>query len=101
MLQDIHFDLIKFDMRFMHSFDKGQESRIILANLLAMAKELNIGTVVEGVETMEQIEFLREVGGTKLQGYYYCKPIPKEEIRRRYETGIQIGYEEIEEPETE
>lgn len=94
VLQDIHFDLIKFDMRFMHRFDDGEESRIILRKLLQMTQELGIDTVVEGVETEEQVAFLKAVGGTKLQGFYFCRPIPLEEIRERYRRGMQIGYEE-------
>lgn len=93
VLQDIHFDLIKFDMRFMQQFDKGDKSRIILTELMKMAIGLGSDTVTEGVETKEQAEFLKEIGCTKLQGYYYCRPIPMEEIMRRYEQGEQIGFE--------
>ena len=96
-LQDIHFDLIKFDMRFMHRFGEGNESRIIMTELVKMALALDVETVTEGVETQEQVEFLREVGCTKLQGYYFCKPIPLEEIVMRYRKGIQIGFENPEE----
>ena len=39
-------------------------------------------------------DFLRWIGCTKIQGYYYCKPIPYEEIAERYRKGIQIGYED-------
>ena len=92
-LQDIHFDLIKFDMRFMQRFDEGDESKIILTELIKMAIGLGIDTVVEGVETKEQVDFLREVGCTKLQGFYYCKAIPMEEIVERNRKGIQIGFE--------
>ena len=93
VLQDIHFDLIKFDMRFMQRFEEGTESRIILTELMKMAIALGIETVVEGVETKEQAEFLREIGCTKLQGYYFCKAIPLEEIIERNKKGIQIGFE--------
>ena len=93
VLQNIRFDLIKFDMRFMKQFDNSHESRIILTELTKMAIGLGIDTVVEGVETAEQVEFLREVGSSKLQGFYYCPAIPLEEIVRRNEWGEQIGYE--------
>ena len=99
VLQDIHFDLIKFDMRFMHRFGEGNESRIIMTELVKMALGLGVETVTEGVETKEQVEFLREVGCTKLQGYYFCKPIPMEQIVERYRKGTQIGFENPEETE--
>lgn len=93
VLQDIHFDLLKFDMRFMQHFEESDESRIILTELVKMANELGIETICEGVETQAQADFLRWIGCTKIQGYYYCKPIPYEEIAERYRKGIQIGYE--------
>ncbi len=93
VLQEIHFDLIKFDMRFMKQFSNGEKSRIILTELMKMATGLNIETVAEGVETPEQVDFLREIGCTKLQGFHYCKPVSFEEILDRYDTGRQIGFE--------
>ena len=93
LLQELHFDLIKFDMRFMKQFDSKPESRIILTELMKMAANLNTETVCEGVETIEQVEFLSEIGCTKLQGYYFCKPISYSQILERYESGSQIGFE--------
>ena len=92
LLQEIHFDLIKLDMYFMRHFDK-EKSRIIVIELIKMAIALGIETVVEGVETEEQALFLKEAGCTKMQGFYYCKPIPTEQILERYRTGTQIGFE--------
>ena len=97
VLQGIPFDLIKFDMHFMRTFYDGEESKIILTELMRMALGLGAETVTEGVETAEQMEFLREIGCSKLQGFYYCKPIPFEEVLRRYDEGRQIGFENPEE----
>ncbi|MCR4655964.1 MAG: EAL domain-containing protein [Lachnospiraceae bacterium] len=99
LLQEMKFDLIKFDMRFMRQFDTSPRSRIILTELMRMAQNLGIETVCEGVETAEQAEFLSEIGCTKMQGYYFCKPIPLEEIWERYSKGIQIGFENPDEAE--
>ncbi|MBR0400612.1 MAG: EAL domain-containing protein [Mogibacterium sp.] len=93
VLQSIRFDLIKFDMRFMQQFDSGDSNRIILTELMKMATSLGVDTVCEGVETKEQVQFLQEIGCCKLQGFYFLKPIPMEEIFRRYEAGMQIGFE--------
>lgn len=97
LLQDLKFDLLKFDMRFMRQFENGDKSRIILAELMRMAISLDIETVCEGVETAEQVEFLREVGCTKLQGFYYSKPNPEEDIYAKHEKGLEIGFENPEE----
>ena len=93
VLQDIHFDLLKFDMQFMKRFNDSEESKIILKDQIRMAIDLGVDTVCEGVETAEEVEFLREIGCNKLQGFYFCKPIPFADILKRYETGTQIGFE--------
>lgn len=93
VLQSIQVDLIKFDMRFMQQFSHEAKSRIILAELMKMAIGLGVDTVCEGVERQDQMEFLREIGCSKLQGYLFTKPLPLDEIFRRYETGLQIGFE--------
>lgn len=99
VLHDVKFNLIKFDMKFMQNFDTSERSKIMLSGLIKIAAELGIETVCEGVETEEQVEFLKEIGCTKLQGYYYCKPIPLEEILDRYDKGVQIGFENPDESE--
>ena len=97
VLHQIQFDLIKFDMSFMRQLDKGSKGKIILAELMRMASSLGVDTVCEGVETEEQVLFLKEIGCSKLQGYYFQKPIPLEQILEKYEKGIQIGFENPEE----
>ena len=94
VLQSIKFDLIKFDMRFMQQFNEGDAGKIILTQLLKMATSLGIDTICEGVETEEQMQFLQETGCSKLQGYYFDKPIPVEKILEKYEKGKQIGFED-------
>lgn len=96
-LQSIRFDLLKFDMSFLRQVDTSMESKVILTELMQMATALGVDTLCEGVETIDQVRFLREIGCSKLQGYYYCKPISSEEIVERYGLGIQIGYENPEE----
>lgn len=99
VLQNIHFDLIKLDMRFLRQFEGNEKSRIILTELVRMAISMGTDTVTEGVETQEQVEFLREIGCTKLQGFHYCRPIPLDNILKRYEEGNQIGFENPDESE--
>jgi hypothetical protein len=75
VLQSIQFDLIKFDMSFMKKYDEGGNAKVILTELMRMATSLGVDTVCEGVETASQVRFLQEIGCSKLQGYYYSKPI--------------------------
>ena len=93
VLRDIPFDLIKFDMSFMRKLDESESGKIILTDLMKMATSLNVDTICEGVETESQVRFLQEIGCSKLQGYYFCKPISKEQVFRRYAEGKQIGFE--------
>ena len=99
VLQSIHFDLIKLDMRFMQQFDSGEECRIILTELARMALGLGVETVCEGVETAEQIEFLREIGCTKAQGFYYGRPTPFQELIKLHELHVDMRFENPEETE--
>ena len=96
VLQSIQFDLLKFDMSFMRKLDDGDNGKIILTELMKMANALGVDTVCEGVETEAQVRFLREVGCSMLQGYYYCKAIPLDMILDRND-GLQITYENPEE----
>ena len=97
VLQLIPFDLIKFDMSFMRQLDKGKNGKIILTELMRMAASLGVDTVCEGVETEEQVVFLQEIGCSKLQGYYYQKPIPLESILEKYKAKKEIGFEDPDE----
>ncbi len=94
VLQSIRFDLIKFDMSFMKKLDEGEAGKIILTDLMRMATSLGVDTVCEGVETEEQARFLQEIGCSKLQGYYYGRPTPVEELKERYYSGREIGFED-------
>ena len=92
-LQGLEFDLMKLDMRFMQQFDQGDKTKIILTELVKMAMALGIDVIAEGVETQEQVDFLRRIGCNKMQGYFFTKPNPLEVILERYKTGIAIGFE--------
>ncbi len=93
VLHQVHFDLIKFDMRFMERFDEGEEGKIILTEMVNMAMNLGMDTICEGVERAEQVEFLREIGCTRIQGYYYGKPIPFDEVVELLRKGDRLELE--------
>ena len=93
VLQSIPFDLIKFDMSFMRKLDEGDGGKIILTELMKMATSLGVDTVCEGVETKDQVRFLREIGCSKLQGFYFSKPLPFETLKALRESNMQIPRE--------
>ncbi|WP_022761518.1 EAL domain-containing protein [Butyrivibrio sp. AD3002] len=77
LLKDYDFDMLKIDMNFLTSFT--EKSKAILRSTVAMAKDIGIKTLAEGVETKEQFEFLRNIGCEQIQGYYFGKPSPIED----------------------
>ncbi|WP_297963555.1 bifunctional diguanylate cyclase/phosphodiesterase [uncultured Anaerovibrio sp.] len=82
MLKDIHIDILKLDMGFLRSTDQTGRGGNILSAVVQMAKSLNLHTIAEGVETREQVDFLKSIGCYWVQGYYYSKPIPVEEFEK-------------------
>ena len=57
-----------------------QKSKDIIANFIELADKLNISLVAEGIETLEQLEFLKSVHCNMVQGYIYSKPLPVDEF---------------------
>ena len=76
ILQNVSFDLIKFDMRFVHQIENSKAGRIILSQMIKMVGDLGMDTLAEGVETQEQVNLLHKYGCSKLQGYFYSCAVP-------------------------
>lgn len=83
-LSELNFSKIKMDMGFMVNLD--DHAKIIVQAAVQMAKKLGIRTLCEGVETREQLDFLREIGCEEVQGFYYGKPAPLEVVEANMET---------------
>lgn len=80
MLPDYDFDILKIDMSFIRKIGENPKTKSIVHSIIGMAHEIGIKTVAEGVETEEQVSFLRQSGCDYIQGYYYSKPLPEEEF---------------------
>ena len=78
VLKDCEFDELKIDMAFLSSFT--DKSKKIIESVVKMAKNLGIHTLAEGVENIDQYEFLKSIGCEKVQGYYFGRPLPKEKV---------------------
>lgn len=84
MLQNMPIDMIKIDKVFVDEADLKTDDNMI-NYILFMAKRLGIKkTIVEGIETKEQMEFVKRIGSDIIQGYYYSKPITKEEFEKYF-----------------
>ena len=83
LLKDYKFDMLKLDMRFLYPFT--EKSKNIVRATVQMAKDIGIKTLAEGVETQEHLDFLKDIGCERIQGYYYGKPEPIEDMFRHLE----------------
>ena len=79
VLKDIDLDIVKLDMMFLSQKTNSNRGGIILSSIVRMAKWLNMPVIAEGVETMEQADFLRSIGCEYIQGYLYSRPLPESE----------------------
>jgi EAL domain-containing protein (putative c-di-GMP-specific phosphodiesterase class I) len=88
MFSKFRFGLIKYDMEMIqHLDDNNGANRLILKDLVHLAKALKLHTLIEGVETKEQLDFAREIGCELVQGFYFQKPESLEEILFRIRGG--------------
>jgi diguanylate cyclase (GGDEF)-like protein/PAS domain S-box-containing protein len=73
-------DVLKIDRSFVSGLPEDQEDATLVKTIVAMANSLNLGLVAEGVETVEQANFLLDVGCDNLQGFYYAKPMKADSL---------------------
>ena len=80
LLREMPVDVLKLDKGFLDDCGGNSASREkrIISHVISMAKDLEISVLAEGVETIQQKEFLRESNCDMIQGYYYAKPMPPE-----------------------
>ena len=82
-LKRLPVDKLKIDQSFVKGVPDDKEDAAIIKAIIALAKSLSLELIAEGVETEAQKEFLVECGCDHLQGYYYCKPMPADDIEKK------------------
>ncbi len=80
VLKELPIDVLKLDIPFLRNSRDQQRERIVISNILAMARELGIKTVAEGVEEPGQVDFLRAKGCDSVQGFVFARPMPAAEF---------------------
>lgn len=73
----------------MHDIPADRDDMAIAAAIIAMAHNLNLQVVAEGVETQAQLDFLREHGCDEVQGFYFGRPVPADEFRAQLAGGFR------------
>lgn len=94
VLNNIKVDVIKLDMRFLDINEKDMDKGIgILGSVINMVRMLGLPIIAEGVETQEQEDFLGKMGCRYMQGYFYYKPLPIEQIENIMSDERRLGFE--------
>ncbi|MDO4537801.1 MAG: EAL domain-containing protein, partial [Coriobacteriales bacterium] len=81
-LKDMKVDTIKLDMKFLQQSENSDRSGRIISAMIRMADWLDVATLAEGVETKEQADFLKSMGCSHMQGYYFFKPMSADDYRK-------------------
>lgn len=82
-LKDLPLNVLKLDAEFFRGDDFDTRGEIVVSKAIALAKQLDMRIVAEGVEKKEQVEFLAKQECDMIQGYYYAKPMPADEYEGR------------------
>ncbi|KPV44564.1 sensor domain-containing protein [Alicyclobacillus ferrooxydans] len=85
------FDALKVDKSFVDSIAFDKSSATLVKAMIQMAHDLGLRVIVEGVETREQVEILRDYGCDEIQGYYYSRPVPPEEFETLLRQGVTMA----------
>ncbi|MDN5781470.1 MAG: EAL domain-containing protein, partial [Luteimonas sp.] len=80
MLKRLHVHTLKIDQRFVRDVMQDHRKALMLGGIASMAKGLELETVIEGVETPEQLELVHGLGCPLAQGYYFARPLPASAI---------------------
>lgn len=79
-LTEYPFDVLKLDLVFLRSYDKNKKAGALIEYIIKGALYMGISPLVEGVETKEHFEFLKQIGCVRVQGYYFSRPQPLHEL---------------------
>ncbi|MBE5939063.1 MAG: EAL domain-containing protein [Lachnospiraceae bacterium] len=75
LLKDLAVDTIKIDQSFLHGSGETVRGKKVIRNIIAMCLDLKLDVVTEGIETKEQVDFIKQCGCQIAQGFYYARPL--------------------------
>jgi EAL domain-containing protein (putative c-di-GMP-specific phosphodiesterase class I) len=79
-LKKMPVDKLKIDQSFVRDIDSDESDAAIIRSIISLGHRLNLRVIAEGVETQEQLDFLRIRGCDEIQGYFYARPMPAAEF---------------------
>ena len=80
LLKELPFDTLKIDGEFFRNVTDAHRANVVVKNIIDLAKSLDMTVVAEGIESQEQVDFLRTTDCDLIQGYFYSKPISAKEF---------------------
>lgn len=94
-LNNLPIDVLKIDKAFISDFSKDHTAKSIVYAIVSLARALNIKTVAEGVETVEQLQFLRDAGVDTLQGYALSSPLKSRDFISLAQSGNPLPWSHL------
>lgn len=91
LLKEMTSDVLKLDKEFFGRGELQKEEQIIVSSIVNMAKQLDMKVLSEGVETIDQVKFLKEIACDMAQGYLFAKPMPKENFEVIMANNLKFG----------
>ncbi|MEO8118009.1 MAG: EAL domain-containing protein [Rhodoferax sp.] len=90
-----HFPVgrLKIDQSFMRDIPADEDDQAIAMAIIALGHQLKLKVIAEGVETEEQLAFLRDNDCDEMQGYYFSRPVTAGEIEKLFQTPEQLGHQ--------
>ena len=81
-LSELPINEIKIDKSFIHESLQNKQDKVFIKSIINLGQSLNVKVLAEGVETVEQVEILKQLGCEYFQGYFFSKPIEVLELKK-------------------
>jgi EAL domain-containing protein (putative c-di-GMP-specific phosphodiesterase class I) len=82
-IQRFPLDVLKIDRSFVKDLEFNKDNAVICNTIIAMAHNLGLKVIAEGVETQAQFDYLRDHGCDQIQGFFFSKPLPAEQLEEK------------------
>jgi EAL domain-containing protein (putative c-di-GMP-specific phosphodiesterase class I) len=97
-LRKFAVDSLKIDQSFVSQITSAEDDVSIVTAVISMARSLKLRVIAEGVETLEQLAFLRSLGCDEAQGFYFSRPVPELQFAQLLAAGIPAAGKSVDGP---